>query len=99
MRSPKSFQVAKDRILDCVSNHVERRNSRQRSTLPTRLIRVRQDVESSELSAHVSQSENLSPDTDYLSLSYCWGTAELLTATQYSDIIEYQPIRIVPPYP
>lgn len=48
--------------------------------LPTRLVRVERAGQA--LFAQLCESFSLSPDTEYLTLSHCWGTSQILNLTK-----------------
>ncbi|KAF1959286.1 HET-domain-containing protein, partial [Byssothecium circinans] len=85
-RSPQAFEQAKYWIQDCRQNHKECHRSRQDATLPTRLVCVKREEPGSgsepELSAHICESDSLSANVLYLTLSHAWGTEKFVTLTQ-----------------
>jgi len=78
-RSEETMQQAREWLRDCLHNHEDCRSSRGISPLPTRLVSVQR--RESSLIAHLCESASLPPNTDYLSLSHCWGNVKFTTLT------------------
>jgi hypothetical protein len=77
-----SLQQARIWLQHCLQHHDQCRRRVQGIDLPTRLIHVSRGQEASPLSARIVYGKSLSLDTQYLSLSHCWGSAKLPMLTR-----------------
>ena len=79
------MKIAKKWIHDCVHSHGRRRSYRKPSTLPTRLIHVSPRITDTNCAVSlvrlyvVTQADK---GLEYLTLSHCWGGANIVTLTR-----------------
>jgi hypothetical protein len=81
-RSNTSLQQAKIWLQRCCQHHDQCRRRVQGVDLPTRLIHISKSQEASSLSARIVYGKSLPLNTQYLSLSHCWGGAKLPMLTR-----------------
>jgi len=73
------LEQARRWLSTCQDEH-DRCSVKKELELPTRLVRVEKDGQT--LSAQLCESLSLPPDTEYLTLSHCWGTTPFLNLTK-----------------
>ncbi|PVH96061.1 HET-domain-containing protein, partial [Periconia macrospinosa] len=77
MSSRAVFEQARHWIHHCKDNHAKCRQADSDLRLPTRLVSI--DRNSTGISARLCDGQSLPCNTEYLTLSHCWGTAEFMT--------------------
>ncbi|KAE9381971.1 HET-domain-containing protein, partial [Stipitochalara longipes BDJ] len=65
-----TYERARSWISDCLTDHNDCQRSVVQFSLPTRLVHISQEPQKLRLVL----GEQLTPNTEYLALSYCWGT-------------------------
>ncbi|CAG8961219.1 hypothetical protein HYFRA_00013275 [Hymenoscyphus fraxineus] len=77
----------------CASNHLSLQLTKQ---LPTRLLEIGKDGDC--ISVRVIETASLSPETEYVTLSHCWGTKRHITLTlaTYENFVEDVPWKMLP---
>jgi len=82
IRSHTSFETARKWVNQCLGHHELCRRKNHKGNIPKRLMCVEQDRGTMELSAHISYGGSLPADTQYLSVSHCWGLEKFVTTTR-----------------
>src|SRR4051812_5473952 len=82
MRAKETFTLAKDWIGECSEQHVECRTTTIHRVLPTRLVYINSTPETQNYKASIRRSDTLPIETQYLTLSHCWGEREFLISTR-----------------
>jgi hypothetical protein len=75
------IRLAKTWLSACREQH-EKCSWSAKGELPTRLVAVDRTGEKKDLSVRLCHSDSLPRDTEYVSLSHCWGKVPFFTLTQ-----------------
>lgn len=82
MREKGTFDLAQEWISKCRSQHIECQAGTAYRKLPTRLVQVTSTPRTHDLKANICRSDTLSIETQYLTLSHCWGKQKFLTSNR-----------------
>lgn len=92
MSSTEVFEQARRWIHHCKINHPECSADISDSRLPARLVSI--DRTSTGIAARLCDGHSLPRNTEYLTLSHCWGTTEFLTLRQNNKDTFYASIPV-----